>query len=615
MEYDTEKQQTVVHLPLYCNSSRALPPQQQSPQPSSSWSQSQPIAGCDVNNHHSAVVSYHNSDIAEHRNRYDNDGWIGWLDGRDLQRGSTTIMSNYDCKKVSNNSGQSIDDDASKENESSQSKSFQRTNRSQQDSDLLIQKLMHASLSATSLHGEEESIVNSNCVPVEGRLTDLEDHGSFSETDEESTADDEEGGIVILGESTEEEFDSSTRQSLEGNEGAKNKQPLAEAFNQASMYKNDPIVFAAAARVNANPHPVNNVGSESLGFEQLLHEADDHSEASEEESKSEEKIEHASNDENDVPGPIFWGKNLFPPHTRRPEPITAHPQASSMQRYLHTPATTATRIGHDKFVVKMEIYPSDANNSRLDMRDVMDVMANIELMHLWFDPVPAVFDAAVKDGSGSSSSPQSSPINSLEDDTSCNRQYDGQWVEISTPLLSVPSDSKISGCLRDIRVSLRSVIGFPARIRSMIFVERCSGRIGMTLGPYPDGFLFQKGTMAYHSFKVEASDVENGTTENRRCITITDEVRLQRGGDEGLDETRRTCFIFSILRFLLGFLEWILLFRWYQPDLASYIQQTKSSLEKLRNLIERGESSAYAGGQLIVDGDDSGDAINTPLLG
>ena len=40
----------------------------------------------------------------------------------------------------------------------------------------------------------------------------------------------------------------------------------------------------------------------------------------------------------------------------------------------------------------------------------MDIMANMGFLHLWFDPVPAVFDAAVKDGSGNGIvSPRSSP--------------------------------------------------------------------------------------------------------------------------------------------------------------------------------------------------------------
>ena len=60
----------------------------------------------------------------------------------------------------------------------------------------------------------------------------------------------------------------------------------------------------------------------------------------------------------------------------------------------------------------------------------------------------------------------------------------------------------------------------------------------------------------------------------------------------------------------------MLCIRLYKPDLASYIQHTISSMEKLLTLVERGESAAYAGGELIMDVNDleEGNAMGTPLL-
>ena len=58
-------------------------------------------------------------------------------------------------------------------------------------------------------------------------------------------------------------------------------------------------------------------------------------------------------------------------------------------------------------------------------------------------------------------------------------------------------------------------------------------------------------------------------------------------------------------------MEWVLLL-WYQPDLVSYMQQTISSMNKLRALMERGESVAYAGGGELTT--DSNDLMGTPLL-
>mmetsp|Transcript_38358 Transcript_38358/g.92505 ORF Transcript_38358/g.92505 Transcript_38358/m.92505 type:complete len:470 (-) Transcript_38358:160-1569(-) len=466
----------------------------------------------------------------------------------------------------------------------------------------------------------EQSTMNSKSVPVEGRLADLSDNDSYSNGDD---CDDNEGGIVILDESTEDEYEESMRESLENSPARRQTRSSSRiAYNtrcvetEASMYQNEPSEIAATVRADANQ--VHTVGLyETLDFEQLLQEADDHSDSDRiDDQEEEDPIFDAPS----VSRRHVWHRNHFSFRNKRARSTTrSRPSVAPLSSC--TPVR-ATRICHDKFVVEMDIVPSNGIHARLDVRDVIDVMANIELLHLWFDPVPAVFDAMVKDGSGSIMvSPRSSPSNSLADDNANNRQYDGQWVEISTPPLSIPSDSRISGCLRAICLSFRSLIGFPARIRSMIFVERGCNRIGMTLGPYPDGFLCQSGTMAYHTFKVRMSDVESGITDNTQSVVISDEVQLRKGSDDEFDVTRRRSCICSLFRFLLGFLERALFFRWYQPDLASYMQQTISSMDKLRTLVQRGESAAYAGGELIMVGDDwegkngNGNlAMGTPLL-
>ena len=151
----------------------------------------------------------------------------------------------------------------------------------------------------------------------------------------------------------------------------------------------------------------------------------------------------------------------------------------------------------------------------------------------------------------------------------------------------------------------------------MIFVERSCGRIGMTLGPYPDRYLCTSGTTAYHTFTIRQRDDEESNDRNRQCVVVSDEVRLQRGADSDFNGTVRSCCVCTFVRFIFGVLN--VLFRWYQPDLASYMQQTISSMEKLRSLVERGESAAYSSsGEMIIDGDhgsEVGRVDETPLLG
>ena len=492
------------------------------------------------------------------------------------------------------------------------------------------------------LHEEhDESITNSPCVPVEGKLVDLSDNESYTNHDADAANDhEEEGGIVILDESTEEEYEESIRTASEDTIHDQQQQHKEMQYHstaqlnsnnnitkqcietthaeisslEASTWEHDTIVLEASSRENNTnliiPVGASNMsGHESLNFEQLLEEADDTKVALPKIEDDEEDGDDGSVNENIRETPSsekkFWQLNLFSSSNRRSK---SEPQALITQPLPHHTPVRATRIQHDKFVIEVDIVPSNENDnsSRLDTRDVTDIMANIELLPLWFDPVPAVFEATCKDGSSTSES-LTSPSNSLEEgENHSSREYDGQWVEISTPPLTVPSDSRVSGCFRAIRVTLRSMVGFPARIRSMIFVERSCGRIGMTLGPFPDG------TTAYHTFTIQsgcANDENGGST--RQCVVVSDEVRLQRGSD--FNETRsRGWYICSIFRCIIGFIE--LFIRWYRPDEISYMHQTISSMNKLRSLVERGESATCDYGELIVDGDEQM-MLSTPLLG
>ena len=110
---------------------------------------------------------------------------------------------------------------------------------------------------ARSEHANDaDSITNSNCVPVEGRLADLEDNDAYSEHDDKE---DEEAGIVILDESTEEEYEELLRGSLDSHNAGCQISSLSEVvqneITHTSMYRNDPIVQAAAARMKFNPLP------------------------------------------------------------------------------------------------------------------------------------------------------------------------------------------------------------------------------------------------------------------------------------------------------------------------------------------------------------------------
>jgi hypothetical protein len=538
--------------------------------------------------------------------------------------------------------------------------------------------LPHLAMSnvSISLEQQQQDMTNSNCnsecVPVNGRLVDLSDNECDEEyigdiISDDAAEEEEEGGIVILGESTEDEFEEAMRESS----GSSSHRSCARSpvlphssnmnfittrldITQASMFVNDPIVLEAAERVNATQllaSPlIPTLENEYIDFEQLLREADPNN----------RQDAHVVNDDDDEGLSIdemntrnqsstndffyFWRRksNLTSSNEQRIESRLQSTFRATTNNASQLPVR-ATRIRHDKYVVTINI-PITTINELSDIRQVVDIMGNMDLLHLWFDPVPAVFDSTIQDG-GSDGPSSLSPIHSTNNGggidhiannnndnnirTTTPRQYEGQWVEISTPPLRIPSDAHISGCFSAIRTTFRSILGFPPRIRSMIFVERSCGRMGMTLGPYPDGFLCTRsGTMAYHTFTVRISDDVNEVGDDgMRCIVISDEVRLQRGGvdDDFIGKTRtKTCCVCSILTIILGLLEWVLLFRWYRPDLASYMQQSCTSLEKLRSLVEQGgRVSGYHhnDGEIIMHGHDWHDdndvtqTLRSPLLG
>jgi hypothetical protein len=373
-----------------------------------------------------------------------------------------------------------------------------------------------------------------------------------------------EGGIVIL--NPDDDDDEHDEDEILWN----NSLHLEQHHHQQHVSEPlDSIIVAAAARVDAQR------GRES--FEKLMKQA--------------ESGCHDNNlevEEQDLPTRSFWsrfqrGSLSNPGATQGDQRVTGPFQQ-------HAPARI-TQIAHDKFLIEVDIPP---NNYRANVRDAMDILANVDLLHLWFDPIPAVFDSTIKDGSGSYS------IDSNRNGERQERHRDGEWVEISSPPLVLPRDSRISSCIRLFRVTFRAMIGFPARIRSTILIERSACRMGMTIGPYPDGMT------AHHDFNVKMDEER---------IVVSDEVRLHRNEAD--------CFCFCwIMRLIFRMFEWILV-RWYQPDLASYMSQTAASMEKLRRLIERGEGAAYASDELMMERDDwegggNNDAttlISSPLLG
>lgn len=513
---------------------------------------------------------------------------------------------------------------------------------------------------------------------------DENDYDNYSDA-HQAVADSSDGpGITILDESSiyrssSRSIANSAAEPISSAATSQLRRPASSSFFQTQII-DDSIIRSAAAHVDANLQYSNVVpsvnqnanGDASSILNQLMQYANDDEDDDEEVQTGDYKprsqriteeqlsIDDNSHEDDDNETNIF--STVSDDRRRRLWELPKHFLSLLQQRKrkdvsnnsnnvptaaLANPTRSpirSHRIRHDKYIVEVDIMPTQSSlQSSVNIRDAIDILANIDLLHLWFEPIPSVFDACAKDGSGREVSPQTSPANSISSSaegnnndinsgSNNNRQYDGEWIEISSSLLALPSDARISRCFSATRVNLRKMIGFPARVRSMMFVERSAGRVGLTLGPFPDR-LFH-GTMAHHTFHVSVVNVDEdeeiglglGGMGSRQKIVISDEVRLQREGDDeggfinGGRKRNGYCYC-ALFRVLFSIIEWITVL-WYQPDLASYMSQTISSMEKLRTIIEcGGETGAYASGELVMEAEDweeggrGNTSIRSPLLG
>ena len=354
-----------------------------------------------------------------------------------------------------------------------------------------------------------------------------------------------------------------------------------EHNNQSISGPLDSLIVAAAAQVDAQK------GGES--FEKLMKQAEN--------GWNDANLEIRDEEDKSFQQKSFWSRFQRNNSSQQTASQSRHPAENQSVQQIN-PTTRTTQTARDKFVVEVDI---SGGNHRTNIRDAMDTLANIDLLHLWFDPIPAVFDSTIKDGSGSYSPVNSNSNNSIRRQERCR---DGEWIEISTPPLVLPADSRISSSLRFLRVKIRSLVGFPARIKSTILIERSAYRMGMTIGPYPDGMT------VHHDFHVRI-DADR--------ILIADDVRLHRLEDSQMSYYSFCCLC-GMLRWFWRVIKWISI-KWYQPDLASYMSQTTSSMEKLKILIERGEVVAFASEKLVMEGnnwecgDNNATLISAPLLG
>jgi len=254
------------------------------------------------------------------------------------------------------------------------------------------------------------------------------------------------------------------------------------------------------------------------------------------------------------------------------------------------PSVQTTQLSKDSFSVSTHLPPP------CSVREVIDVLANPDLLRLWCTPVK---NAIVTREGGGLAGITGSNSNDAE------RQYDGEWVEITTPELVSPSSSCTSCLYKGVSAAM-AVMGFPSHGQVKMFVERNRGQVGLSVGPFIGGMVADHTITVADNCALAISDHENAATTTSSGVVITDTVRIRR--DEEVESGGGySCGLFDLLE------------QYVLPGVSGYMTQAALSLENLCDVVCDGEACALAGTCSIdfgADGGlgDDGDDGRTPLL-
>ena len=237
----------------------------------------------------------------------------------------------------------------------------------------------------------------------------------------------------------------------------------------------------------------------------------------------------------------------------------------SMEGMISFHGNSESRHGVNQHLVEQQSSMKEA---------ILDVLGNPDLLRLWCDAIPSSTSLIIV---RSSEGARNAIDRSRPADT--NREYEGEWIEaICRPGFVVPaksSSSRIRNCsalgryLMDWTSSLSSLMGCPRASGTVtMFVERRAGQVSLTFNPFPGNL------QVIHRIKV--TPLPNGK------IRVEDTVRLLQEDDGHIPLS-----IFSCCCNL-----WDGIQQCFLPTMDDYMDQTLSSMARLRFLIENGEDAA-----------------------
>jgi hypothetical protein len=206
------------------------------------------------------------------------------------------------------------------------------------------------------------------------------------------------------------------------------------------------------------------------------------------------------------------------------------------------------------------------------VRDDMDILGNPDLLKLWCDPIHALVITKSSEGAQNAANRgnlqhdqqhhQQQHHQNQRQTSSSDREYEGEWIEATTPALEAPC----AGYVQRANSTLAYYLGFPTYGKVTMFVERGRGRVGLTIGPFAGGI-----TVSHNLQILQCSDgsCEDGGVASGK-IRIVDDVKLRQTA--GSDH------------YFCGILE-----KCYAPRLEDFMDSVLSSMARLRFLVEKGQ--------------------------
>lgn len=204
--------------------------------------------------------------------------------------------------------------------------------------------------------------------------------------------------------------------------------------------------------------------------------------------------------------------------------------------------------------------------SQVATQDVMEVAGNASSLRLWCDSIPSLIITKNSESARNDFNHKGHSQVLRE-----RAEYDGEWIEATVPgLVSPPS---ITSCIYATSVAVWNCVGFPSYGKVSMFIERQKGRVGLSIGPFPGNIT------------VSHTLIVNKSSEPSRKTTLVDRVQLTQGssGSELQCELLRcleSCFL---------------------PKLKAYMEQTLSSMVRLRALVESSrETPLLSNGDITI---------------